>query len=301
MGVYLEDLPVVGAPQPAAKPGEPAAPATDPAAAPESQDDANQPDPANPDPAAVAPATELVAATGRKFKDQAELLTTYNESAKEAQRLFHSERTAMAKAAAAQERVEMANKALLEMQSQIGSGAFPGLKQEDGTYLREVTQETNEESRMNFYAEKREWQRKQADLKKSLESVKANAEAYATRVQEAITKTEQAMTSDSASFPDYDATKEIREDILAQSPYLANKEETPYTTYLMAMGLKAIKERQAVSKVEADNKAKAAATAGAAASSSAAAGAAAGGARATQGKDRSLDTIVSSFKKRMSY
>ena len=301
--VYLDDLPVVGQPQPGAQPGKPAAPAPDPAAAPVPSVVDGQPDPENPDNAAPLPETgqELVAVTGRKFKDSSELLKSYNESSKEAQRLVSASKAAEAKAAMFAEQLDMANKAFLELHGQIGAGVFPGLKQADGTYVKEVTADSDEETRMNFYAEKRDWQKKQETLKKALDDAKNNADAYANQTKEVLARTSQSMVADPVSFPDFEAVADIRADIVRQSPYLDNKAETPYTTYLMALGVRALQERKAVTKAEADSHAAAAAQAQGAAASSASAGAAPAGARGSKAQDDALDRVVKTYKKRASY
>lgn len=301
-GVYLADLPVIGAPQQPPQPdGKPAPAAEPPAAEPAAPADGAAPDPENPDPAAAAPGAELVAVNGRKFKDPTELLASYNASTTEAQRLYAAERTAASEAAAYREQMEAANAALLELHGQVGAGAFPGLKLPDGTVMTEVTAQTDEETRINFYGEKRDWMRKQEDLKKSLAAAKDKAAAYATQVREQMAEVDKRMTAEVAKFPDYVALKDIREDILKSSPFLANKPETPYITYLIAMGVRAMTERQAVAKAEAESRRQAAATAAGAAASSQGAGLPPAGARGSKPKNDGLDSLVTSYRGKTAY
>lgn len=283
---------------PAGEPGQEPPPAAAPA-----QPEVEQPqgEPENPDPAVGDPATELMAKNGRKFKDAADLLATYDASSTEAQRLYTSEQSALAQAAAYREQMEQANNALLEMQGQIGAGAFPGLKLPDGTFLQALSSDNDEETRMNFYFEKRKWQDQQESIKQRLANAKTNADAYATRVRESISRNEQRMVADPASFPDYGALKEIREDILKQSPYLGNKEETPYVTYLLALGVKALEEKKAVSKAEAESRAKAAAASAGAAAAAQGAGSLPAGARGAKPKDAGLEGLVKGYHNRTAY
>lgn len=302
-GVYLADLPVIGAPQQPPQPDGKPAPAVEPPAvepaAPENGDAVT--DPENPAPDAAAAGAELVAVNGRKFTDPKELLASYNASTTEAQRLYAAERTAASEAAAYREQMEAANAALMELHGQVGAGAFPGLKLADGTVMTEVTAQTDEETRINFYGEKRDWMRKQEDLKKSLASAKDKAAAYATQVREQMAEVDKRMTAEVAKFPDYVALKDIREDVLKSSPFLANKPETPYITYLIAMGVRAMTERQAVAEAEAESKRQAAATAAGAAASSQGAGLPPAGARGSKPKNDGLDTLVKSYKGKTAY
>lgn len=213
-------------------------------------------------PAAVTP-TVLKTKTGREFKDPTELLTAYENSSVEALRLAAYEKTAKFTIDDMASKLQSANNAILELQTVAGNVLFPGLKS------TEELEAMNEEDRQNYYLDKRDWNKRQESFKTRIATAKEESEKFATRVQEEITRNDQLMRSDPAKYPDFTQLEPLTNEILEKSPHLANRPDSRYNAYIMAMGLTKMKELETArnmteqARIEAANKAEAAGKQGA--------------------------------------
>jgi len=243
MGVSLDDLPVVGEEGQGDGKGEPENG--------ESTDEGGEPaNPENQPPAG----SELKTKAGRVFKDPTELLTAYENSSSEGMRLASDIKAAKAVQDSLNAKLQETNAALVELQEYVSTtGTFPGAKTPD-----EVAAD---EERYNYYSDKRSWENKRSEFTKRITNAKKEAEDYAKSVRTAIEQTESKMAADPQAFPGFSNTADLRKEILANSPHLDNRPDTPYVAYYIARGLMADREGAEKTRLEKESAAKAAAEA----------------------------------------
>jgi hypothetical protein len=98
---------------------------------------------------------------------------------------------------------------------------------------------------------------------------KEESEKFAVRVQEEMVRNDQIMASDPEKFPDYAQLEPLRAEILTKSPHLANRPDSSYTAWVMAMGLSKLQEMAQVKSMETKARADAATKAAAASATAA--------------------------------
>jgi len=234
----------------------------------------------------------FTATTGRAFKTLDELGKTYNESSAEGLRLSNELKTTKAVSNDLTEQLTEANKTILSLQEHVGKGGYPNAKTES-----EIVG-MSEEDRLNYYADKREWKTKVDAFKAKLDNAKAESEAYTKKVAEEISKAESIMTADSKNYPEFTQVKPMRDKILSETPWLANRAETPYITYVLAQGLIALKVREIGHQTSEASRKTAASQAGGEATQTNKTGSK--GNQKTTVLDKELDDIVSVYKEKRS-
>lgn len=241
--------------------------------------------------------TVLKAKNGKTFKDAAELLATYDASAPEAQRLASENKTMSLTLTEMENQLTEARDSLLKMQEYVLNGnngpAIPEKYQ--GKTEEQMLSEMTEPERLDYLLDKREWRKKVDTFKARLESAKTESEAIAARIKSEMSRVEQMMTKETDKYPDFEALGPLREDILKESPHLANRPDTPYLTYYLARGIMADREAKEKLRLEEESRAAARAKAGGAAAS-AGAGAPAPSAKAPAPKDDGLRGLVKAAK-----
>lgn len=197
--------------------------------------------PPAPIPGVPAPGTELAllkTKTGREFKTPDELLSAYENSSAEGLRLAMEAKTLKLAQEDMANKLQMANTALLDLQSVAGNGLYPGLKNS------EEVEAMTEDERFNYYQDKRDWGKRQEELKARVETAKEDSEKFAKRVQEEIARNDQLMASDPQRYPEYKDLAPLRDQVLATSPHLANRPDSQYNAYFIALGMTKLKEME---------------------------------------------------------
>jgi len=192
----------------------------------------------------VSVPTTLKAKNGRGFKDSAELLATYDNSSTEAMRLASESKTQQLMTDDLTSKLQEANATILNLQQYVGNGSMPDAKSEE--QLAAMT----EDERFNYRLEKREWTKKIDAFKQQMATVKADSEALSARVKAEIAHNEQVMTANTTKYPEYAETAPLRAEILKESPYLANRTDSPYVSYYIALGVMALREKEQIAALE---------------------------------------------------
>lgn len=274
--VNIMDLPVIGHQNKGAfipaEPAEKGKPADEPEAPKtidgdgksEGDDNAGQPGKEGAPAESVA---VLKAKNGREFKTPSELLTTYDASSTEARRLAAEAKTSVLAMDDLSGKLNDANKTILAMQEYIGNAAYmPNVPEKyKGMAEKEMLETMTDDEKLDYRLDKREWGKKVETFKTQMAKAREESEAIATRVKSEIERNEAMMSQDKETYPDFTGIKPLRDEILKQSPHLANRPDSPYVAFYMATGIIALKEKAESAKLEAQSRASAAAKAEAAA------------------------------------
>lgn len=250
-------------------------------------------------PEAPAAATPLKAKNGKTFKDAAELLESYDASAPEAKRLADENKTFKLTMDDISAKLTDANSTILKMEEYIANSAYtPNVPEKyKGMTETEMLENMTEDEKLDYKLDKREWKRKVESFKTQMANAKAEAESIAKQTKAEIAKAEQVMSQDTASYPDFTDLTPLREEIMRQSPHLANRPDSPYVTYYMAMGILALKERTEASRLEAQSRQAAEGKAKSAAAAAGSGAPASGGkSPAPKAKDDGLRGLVKAGK-----
>lgn len=277
--ISIMDIPVIG------QEGQPPAPKAEgnpPAPEPEGQTPAPEvvdgkpvetpePQPGN---------TVLKAKNGREFKDQSELLTTYDASSTEAQRLAGEAKTLKITGEDTSNKLKEANATILAMQEYIGNAAYqPNVPEKyKGMNESEMIAQMTDDEKLDYKLDKREWGKKVESFKTQMANAKAESEAIAVRIKAEIDRVESVMSSDKANYPEFTELAPLRNEILKQSPHLANRPDSHYVAYYMAFGIASTREKAESARLTEQSRATAAANAASAAANGG------GGAPQTPGK-----------------
>jgi len=220
-----------------AAPATPApAPATEPEAPPAVAEPAQPGEPEAPAAPATPEATVLKMKNGREFKTPDELLTAHENSSAEGLRLSAETKTLKLSQDDLVSRLQAANNAILELQMVAGDGLYPGTKS------AEDIETMSEKDRTNYYLDERDWNKRREAFKQNIASVKTESENFAKKVQDEMARNEQIMLADTTKYPEYKELEPLRAEILKTSPHLANRPDSTYNAWLIAMGLTKVKE-----------------------------------------------------------
>lgn len=205
----------------------------------------------------------LKAKNGRVFKDQAELLTTYDASSQEAQRLDTESKTLKLTAEDMSNKFNEANATILAMQEYIGNAAYiPNVPEKyKGMTEVEMLEAMTDDEKLDYRLDKREWSKKVENFKTQMAKARQESEAIAVRTKAEIDRNEAIMSRDKETYPDFTELKPLRDEIIKQSPHIANRLDSPYVSYYMAAGIMSLQEKAETAKLEADSRAEAAAKA----------------------------------------
>jgi hypothetical protein len=249
------------------------------------------------EPAAQPGATVLKAKNGREFKDQAELLNTYDESSGEAMRLATEAKTYKLTTDDISAKLNEANNTILAMQEYIGNSAYtPNVPEKyKGMPEAEMLAAMTEDEKLDYRLDRREWNKKVDNFKTQMTNAKQESEALAVRTKAEIDRVEGVMSQDKDNYPDFTELAPLRNEIFKQSPHLANRPDSHYVAYYMARGIVSTKEKAEAAKLEAESRASAASAATAAAANGGG-GAPQAPARSPTPKDDGLRGLVKAAK-----
>ena len=202
----------------------------------------------------------LKAQNGKTFKDTAELLTTYDNSATEAVRLAGESKTMKIAMEDMNGKVQAANATILAMQEYINNAAYmPNVPEKyKGMTETEMLGSMTEDEKLDYQLDKREWKKKVDSFKTQMAKAKDESESLAKAVTAEMARVEQAMSKDPVKYPDFAALEPLRAEILKESPHLANRPDAPYVSFYMAHGILALKEKEETARLEAESRNKAA-------------------------------------------
>lgn len=151
-------------------------------------------------------------------------------------------------------------KRIVEMEDAETERPYPELKSKE-----ELDEMSNAEQNEYFH-NKHRWEDAQAQAKSDREKNRKGYEDFSKQMQASMAEAERIMTAETDTYPKFVESKPYRDQILMASPYLNNRPNTAYDTWLMAMGMMyldvmaASKQETAKSKANAKAKAQAAAT-----------------------------------------
>jgi hypothetical protein len=267
MGVNLEDMPLVSggvateeATEKATEAKEDTKPAIDAKiTTEETADDSETTEEAKTDLEDGKPETESEEATsffkaenGREYKDVEELGTAFENSSKEAIRLNTENKETKQNYKSALDTVDEQNKTIMALQDHISESGYPDNK------TSEEIEAMSEEDRYAYYREKSDWKKEAEGLKEKIKHAKEDNEAYNKDISQQITANDTKMAANEDLYPGYTELKDVREYILEKSPFLANRPEMPYITYVLAEGLTSLKAKEQGKKISQDSRSQAA-------------------------------------------
>jgi hypothetical protein len=215
----------------------------------------------------TTPASVLKTKTGREFKDATELLNTYEESSKEAIRLATEAKTHKLVVDDISTKLNEANSTILAMQEYIGNAAYlPNVPEKyKGMTEAEMMEAMTDDEKLDYRLDKREWSKKVENFKTQMTKAKQESEALAARTKAEMDRVESVMSQDTAQYPEFTELAPLRNEILKQSPHIANRPDSHYVAYYMAKGIVADREKAEAVRLEAESRNKAAGSANAAA------------------------------------
>lgn len=175
---------------------------------------------------------------GRTFTSRDELVTAYRNSSSEGIRLAKLTKEFENKLA---EREAM----ILELEAKQVEQPFPGLLSTDKDQEEAQLSMLPQHKQTEYILAKREWEKEQATKKADFTQKQQQVEATKQHIKEIIEQNSEDMASKPQEYPMFKELGPTMQKVVALTPSIANRPETPYLSYWIAYGLSAFNKEKA--------------------------------------------------------
>lgn len=164
---------------------------------------------------------------GRNFANIDELATAYSNSSAEGIRLASAEKYLKSE-------IDALKKQIIEYEDKSDSEKFPG----------EMTDEQLAELQpfqvQKYFYEKDKWEKEHTTRVEARKAYREQLKKQDEEIKLAAIQNESAMEADVKKYPRFSELKPLMGEIVKMTPHIGNRADTPYLSYIIAVGLDAL-------------------------------------------------------------